>query len=669
MSNEVIILMIEAMVMYFLVLAAHSLRHRFGPVHFYALIGGVTAIMSWVTDAGLVVNWGDITFVVGSTVFYTSLLLGVFVVYVFDGPRVTRITISTVIVVSIMMPLIAAALHFQAALIGGAPIANVPLPSLRINAASVIATLLDLIFLAMAWEFLGKPGFRMGLWFRTWLTLLGVMWLDVFLFATGAFVGTDAYWNIMQGTLISRFIISLVALPFLYGYLYWQSNMKGIPLENRPVLAILRQVAEIEAELSLAQQEIARRKQAEATLRESEERFRVVMKGSGIVAAIADRDLRYVWIQHPDPDFDAEAVVGKRDDELADDPGMRQLMALKRQVLQRERGARAEITLHNTGGPVTYDVTAEPLRDSDGAVIGVTTAALDISERKQAQEALQEANARLIRQERLAAVGQLTTGLAHVFNNLLAAMTLHVAIARNKQAAGISVDRVLEMLKDDVSEAAALVQKLLEFSRKAIMRPQQIDLASLLREQVAQLHKETPSGMKVILEAHDQSVDADADPALLEEVVQNLVQNARAAMNGDGTLHIELQVVEADGDCYICHRPVAGEWARIKFADDGAGIPEENLPHIFEPFFTTDSPAHNGLGLSQVVGIVKQHGGHLDVDSTAGVGTVVTVYLPPHGKEDAPCAVPQDQQRLASPSPLREGNGATKSKSASSTDK
>jgi hypothetical protein len=89
MGNKVLILIVEAMVVYFLVLGAHSLRHRFGPVHFYALIGGITAILSWVTDAGVAVDVGGITFVVGSTVFYTSSLLGVFVVYVFDGPRAT----------------------------------------------------------------------------------------------------------------------------------------------------------------------------------------------------------------------------------------------------------------------------------------------------------------------------------------------------------------------------------------------------------------------------------------------------------------------------------------------------------------------------------------------------------------------------------------------------
>ncbi|MEW6672542.1 MAG: hypothetical protein AB1427_12625 [Thermodesulfobacteriota bacterium] len=263
MGNEVLILIIEAMVVYFLVLWAHSLRHRFGPVHFYALMGGLTAIMSWVTDAGVTIQVAGITFVVGSTVFYTSLLLGVFVVYVFDGPRATRIAISTVAGVSAMVPVIAAVLHFQTGLIGTVSINYVPLPSLRINAASVVATLLDLIFLAMAWEYFGKPAFKMKLWLRAFLTLLGVMWLDVILFATGAFAGTPVYVSIMKGTLISRLIVSVFALPFLYFYLHWQSSKKGIEIENRPVLAILKQVAEIRFELTRAQQEIERRKTVE----------------------------------------------------------------------------------------------------------------------------------------------------------------------------------------------------------------------------------------------------------------------------------------------------------------------------------------------------------------------------------------------------------------------
>jgi hypothetical protein len=117
--------------------------------------------------------------------------------------------------------------------------------------------------LAITWEYLGKPNLNLTLWLRAYITLLGVMWLDVVLFATGAFAGTPQYFNIMTGTLISRFFISVFAFPFLCGYLYWQNKKTGIEIENRPVLAILKQVAEIQLELSHAQKEIERREQAE----------------------------------------------------------------------------------------------------------------------------------------------------------------------------------------------------------------------------------------------------------------------------------------------------------------------------------------------------------------------------------------------------------------------
>lgn len=498
--------------MYLLVLGAHSLRHRFGPVHFYALIGGVTAIMSWVTDAGLTVTFGNITFVVGSTVFYTSLLLGVFVVYVFDGPRATRITISTVLGVSIMMPLIAAALHFQTRLVGGIPLTTVPLPDLRINVASVLATFLDLIFLGMAWEFLGKPALRMGLWFRTWLTLLAVMWLDVFLFATGAFAGTADYLSIMGGTLLTRFIISLFALPFLYGYLRWQSDVQGIPLENRPVLAILSKVAEIEEELSLAQQEIERRKRAEA--------------------------------------------------------------------------------------------------------------------------ALKEAQARLIQQERVAAVGQLTAGLAHVFNNLLAKLLLRTEIALRRQPADPEVIRALRLIKVHLQEAATMIDRLLDFSRRENLHHERVDLAPLLREQVGRLREQAPAGVTLLLALPEKGSKVNADPARMEEIVQNLVRNAQDAVGQRGTIHVNLDLVEVEAECAVCYRSVQGEWVRLEVADDGTGIEATALPRIFEPFFTTGPPSNSGLGMPQVLGIVKQHRGHIEVESEVGVGTTIRVYLPPAERDD-----------------------------------
>ena len=263
MQESLLILVCEAVAAYFIVLFAHSLRARLGLAHFYAVIGSLTAVMVWTTDAGVSVDLPGMSLMVGSTVFYTSLLLGVFVVYVFDGPRATRIAISTIIGVSVIVPVVTKILHWQIELSGPGQVHYFPPQSLRIYSASILAAFADLIFLAVAWEFLGKPRFQVKLWLRAFLTLLGVLWLDVILFATLAFAGTPHYVEVMTGTFVSRFLISLFAFPFLYFYLAWQNGKFGMEIENRPVLAILKEVSDVRLELSLAQQEIERRKRLE----------------------------------------------------------------------------------------------------------------------------------------------------------------------------------------------------------------------------------------------------------------------------------------------------------------------------------------------------------------------------------------------------------------------
>lgn len=270
---EFILLLVEAVCVYGLVLGAHSLRGRFGLAHYYALIGGITAIMSWVTDAGVSVQLGGVTFFIGSSVFYTSLLLGVFVVYVFDGPRATRVAISTVVGVSIMVPLIAVALNLQMKLAGSGPLGFVPAPSLRINAASVLATLMDLVFLALAWEFMNNRWSFIHIGVRSFLTLLGVMWLDVILFNTGAFFGRPDYLQIMSGVFFSRLIISLFAAPILWVYVVWQNRSGPHRIVRRPLLALLQEMRQVKEELSSAKEEIERRKQAEAALEETKQKL------------------------------------------------------------------------------------------------------------------------------------------------------------------------------------------------------------------------------------------------------------------------------------------------------------------------------------------------------------------------------------------------------------
>lgn len=263
MVSQILVLACEAIAIYFLVLFAHSLRGRFGLAHFHALMGTLTAITVWSTNAGVRVDFPGISLIVGSTVFYTALLLGVFVVYVFDGPRATRVTISTIIGVCIIVPLITSALHWQIQLTGNAQVPYFPPQSLRDCVAGILTSIADLVFLAIAWEFLGKQRFNMPLWLRAMLTLLGVMTLDVFLFSTGARFGAADYFQVMAGTFLTRVAVCMVAFPFLYSYLKWQNRKYGLEIANRPVLAILLEVTEVRRELNRAQEEIERRKELE----------------------------------------------------------------------------------------------------------------------------------------------------------------------------------------------------------------------------------------------------------------------------------------------------------------------------------------------------------------------------------------------------------------------
>jgi len=381
------VLMLEAMVVYLLVLWAHSLRGRAGLGPFYALLGGITAVMSWVTDAGVAVRAGGITFMVGSTVFYTAILLGVFVVYVFDGPPATRVAGGPSKGVSAMVPVIAAALHVQMRLLGAAPLGYVPLPSLRINAASVAATAADLVFLAVAWEFLGCRGPGMKTWLRAFLSLLGVMGLDVLLFATGAFAGTPGYVGIMGGTLVSRFFIALFAFPFLYAYLEWQSRGNGFALEPRPILAILKQVARARAAPpDPAQQEVTARLRMEETSIESEERYRAFMDATDDLVFIKDDGFRYLFANEAYARFagrPAASLRGCEDGDLMPPEAAARCRETDRQALARNQ----VVISFEAIGDQYYETRKFPV-SLKGGQRGIGGIIRDITERRKAEEHL-----------------------------------------------------------------------------------------------------------------------------------------------------------------------------------------------------------------------------------------------------------------------------------------
>ncbi len=242
---------------------------------------------------------------------------------------------------------------------------------------------------------------------------------------------------------------------------------------------------------------------------------------------------------------------------------------------------------------------------------------------------LQTAQEKLMRQERLAAVGQLAAGIAHEYNNIIASIILYAdLILRSNNLATKDRER-LTVIQEQGERAADLTQKILDFASESVLHRENLDVKQFLGDIQKQLAPTLPENIHLQVRCPEEELVIFADADRLRQALINLTLNAREAMPQGGNLRIDLQHRRITGraDAPLPEMK-AGNWAVIAVTDNGTGIAPEMLPHIFEPFFTSRAPLNSGLGLAQVHGIVKQHNGYVDVSSEAGKGTTVSLYLP-----------------------------------------
>jgi PAS domain S-box-containing protein len=273
---------------------------------------------------------------------------------------------------------------------------------------------------------------------------------------------------------------------------------------------------------------------------------------------------------------------------------------------------------HNGG---IYLINCSPIDPEGPSTLWVLVLA-DVTDQRQ-QQRYQET------QDRLATVGQLAAGIAHDFNNVLGVITVYSEILLSVPNLTEKQHNYLTTVIDQAQHAARLVRQVLDFSRQSVMERSQVDLYPLLNEQIKLLRHTLPENIDLQLYAERKHLVVHADPTRLRQVVMNLAINARDAMPEGGRLAFTLARSDvAPGDAPL-PGVEPGAWLRLEVEDTGSGIAPEHLPHIFEPFFTTKAPgAGTGLGLAQVYGIVMQHGGAIDAESTPGKGTRFTMYLP-----------------------------------------
>jgi len=264
-------------------------------------------------------------------------------------------------------------------------------------------------------------------------------------------------------------------------------------------------------------------------------------------------------------------------------------------------------------------------RDASGRPIRATGIHVDISKGKELEQ-------RVVQQERLSAIGQLTAGIAHDFNNTLTSILGFAQLLHKSPTIPEQARKDLAIIISSGERAANLVQQMLDFSRQSIRRPRPLDLIPFLKEIIKFLRSTIPETIHLHLDIEPGDYLIQGDPTQIQQLLTNMVINARDAMPKGGDLTVKLERVEIPEatPCALFHQTFFGEWITITISDTGSGISPELLARIFEPFFTTKEVGKgSGLGLAQVFGIATQHGGHLTVSSEPGHGTSFVIYLPP----------------------------------------
>ncbi|MEG8201846.1 PAS domain-containing protein [Pseudomonas sp. 5FOS] len=298
------------------------------------------------------------------------------------------------------------------------------------------------------------------------------------------------------------------------------------------------------------------------------------------------------------------------------------------------------ITFGPPDAPRHYEIRYHPLRDAQQRIQGGYMFAYDITERMAEQERLRQAEEALRQSQKMEAVGQLTGGIAHDFNNLLGSLlgALELAEQRLGQQRFAETARMLELSRSNALRAAALVQRLLAFSRQQMLVPQAVDVQRL----VADMHDLIRSSTGPHIDFQDQTLAAQwsilIDPQQLENALLNLCINARDAMPLGGTLRIGCENANLSAAEAKRLGLPTGHYLHIRVEDTGLGMSSAVRERALEPFFTTKPLGQGtGLGLSMAYGFVRQSGGQLLIDSVVGQGTCVHLYLPQHKSATATC--------------------------------
>lgn len=286
----------------------------------------------------------------------------------------------------------------------------------------------------------------------------------------------------------------------------------------------------------------------------------------------------------------------------------------------------------------------------DGTQVGLFGIIRDISSRKRNEEERVLLQKQLQQSQKMEAIGQLTGGISHDFNNILSSILGYSELGKTllDNSTDQQLVQYLTRINDGAERAKDLVAQLLAFSRSGPSDPSAIKLPLLIEEVTALIQPTIPSGIRVITNIEDNAPSIYMDYSQMHQVLMNLCINARDAMQDHGTLTIKLSYDEnIDGVCSACHEHMYGEYVKLSVEDTGGGIKSGMLDHIFEPFITTKERGKGtGMGLSVVHGILHKHQSHIVVVTEPGFGCRFHLLIPPYDGEEEELEVAETMPRL-----------------------
>jgi two-component system cell cycle sensor histidine kinase/response regulator CckA len=307
------------------------------------------------------------------------------------------------------------------------------------------------------------------------------------------------------------------------------------------------------------------------------------------------------------------------------------LIAAREETFKTGVGPRVEYRFRRKDGEWrTMESTRSPVRNDRGEVEQVVIVSRDITERKEAEELLRRRDEQLRQSQKMEAVGRLSGGIAHDFNNLLGVIIGYSESIEHRTNPDDPLRKSATEIRKAGERAASLTHQLLAFSRQQVLQPQILDLNALVTDMGKMLKRLIGMHIELTTELAADLGQVKAEQSQIEQVILNLVVNARDAMPDGGKLLIETSNLDVDENLAIsCPFLQPGPYVLLTVTDTGIGMDADTRRHIFEPFFTTKEPGKGtGLGLATVYGVVKQSGGGVIVDSEPGKGATFKIFLP-----------------------------------------